>query len=530
MKRKLSMLLIIVAIVVLAINLMKEKGNFYSELCVSEEKMQEIIENRELSKNVLCSRIMFNEYELMYDVCGNRYFYSLIEEESGSYNPYVEYEANTNNVKIAIVGEEINYNMVSDGREVVILFYTDEVYQISTIAFTTLPLLSINYEGEMEEEDTKNIKFKLFDNRVDSVRRVTNAIGEIHSRGGYSRTYPKKGYKLTLNTYSVGENQREWDISLLGMRQDGDWVLYAAYNDQEKIRNVFSTRLWKDSCATNNCCKVENGTEYRYVELFINGEYWGLYALGHRIDALQIQMAENEYMYEKENPMISEVDMNIEAEEGIEGYCIRELGKNTEESWEPLKKYYRAMFEGDNNYSALKEISDVSNCIDIFLFLNLIQGIDHANLRGENIIYNMYMTNKRCNNNQSEHIMYTPWDMDRTWGNGFDDEIYNVSAQQNILMQTNIAYLLLEQGDKDMEEAVMKRYRELRESFWSEEYIMNLLDEYENQIYDSGAYRRDKIRWPEGNYLEEEKKLGVFKEYVKERLKYMDVFMSQYEN
>ena len=179
--------------------------------------------------------------------------------------------------------------------------------------------------------------------------------------------------------------------------------------------------------------------------------------------------------------------------------------------------------------TALREFSDMSNCMDIFLFLNLIQGIDHANLRGENITYNLYMTNKICDDGQSEIMLYTPWDMDRTWGNGFDDEIYNVSAEQNVIMQTNIVYLLLEQGDRRMQEELLQRYTQLREGAWSEEHIMESLSLYEQQIFDSGAYGRDKIRWPEGNYIAEENKLGIFKKYVAERLKFMDLFMSQYE-
>ena len=86
------------------------------------------------------------------------------------------------------------------------------------------------------------------------------------------------------------EEPEENQQSVLGMRCDGDWMLYAGYNDQEKIRNVFSANLWYESCAENNIFDVKNGMEYRYVETFFNDHYMGLYAIGFPIDELQLEL------------------------------------------------------------------------------------------------------------------------------------------------------------------------------------------------------------------------------------------------
>jgi len=528
MKSRLAVLLILTAIGILAVSLFDGKQNRYSELCISWEQMEEIVEDREPAENTLCSRIVFNEYELMYDKEKNRFFYSLVAEDDSSYDPYVEYAGPEQGVEMAIVGGSISDEMIARGEEHTILFYTEDSYETYSLAFTTLPLLSIDYEGEMEQYGTKQMQFKLFDNRSDATQRVIRAEGEVRYRGRYTRNYPKIGYRMTLYTQSPGANRREYDVSLLGMRQDGDWILYAGYNDQEKIRNVFSSNLWKDSCATNNSCGVDNGMEYRYVELFVKGQYWGLYALGYPIDSLQLQMTDNEYMYNKIDPDQSEIEIDYDAEGPVPGYEIKELGVNREESWEPLKKYYKAMLSGDEDYTELRQYADLSNSMDIFLFLNLIQGIDHANLRGRNVIFNLYMTNKLSDDGQSEVMLYTPWDMDRTWGNGFEDKMYNVPVEQNVVMQSNIVYLLLEQGDEEIREELLQRYTQLREGVWSEEKLMERLTLYEQQIFDSGAYKRDKLKWPNGNYIGEENKLSIFKGYVLERLKYMDLFVGQY--
>ena len=52
--------------------------------------------------------------------------------------------------------------------------------------------------------------------------------------------------------------------------------------------------------------------------------------------------------------------------------------------------------------------------------------------------------------------------------------------------------------------------------------INSFLDQYEDDIFDSGAYLRDMERWPDGLYEDPEVKLSVFREYVMKRLSYVD--------
>lgn len=530
MKKKLASALLIVSIIVLIANLMSGKGKLYSELCITYEQEQEIIEGRRVSATPLFTKILFNGYELVNDTLSNCLFYSLIENDSNAYNPNVKCISEKGNLSIAIVGNVLTDEGIASGEEHTLLIYSDKEYQYVSLVCTTLPLLSINHKEEIGDYDPVLFEMELFDNRKGATQRITAADGEIRIRGRYSRNYPKKGYRITLYETSVGENRRERKNSLLGMRQDGDWILYAAYNDLDKVRNVFSSNLWMESCGKNNVFGLSNGMEYRYVELFVNNQYWGLYALGYPIDSLQLQMKTGEYMYSKMDPYLSELDIDYAAEGAVPGYQVDELGVNLEESWDPLKRYYTAMLRGeDENYGELREMVDMGNSIDIFLFLNMIQGIDHANLRGSNIIHNIYMTNKINTEDMSEIMLYTPWDMDRTWGYGFGFEGYSVSPDQNVLMQTNIVYLLLEQGDEEMKQMLVQRYTELRESFWSNGYLLQTLASYEKQIFDSGAYERDRSRWPEGVYNDGAGNLDTFKMYVLDRMQYMDQFIEQYE-
>ena len=56
-------------------------------------------------------------------------------------------------------------------------------------------------------------------------------------------------YKISLKQVSLGGNIRNNHVSL-GMEQDDDWILCAAYNDPERMRNTFSVYLVSNGYST----------------------------------------------------------------------------------------------------------------------------------------------------------------------------------------------------------------------------------------------------------------------------------------
>lgn len=89
----------------------------------------------------------------------------------------------------------------------------------------------------------------------------------IKYRGKSSLNFAQKQYALETRD-SAGENL---NVSLLGMRKENDWVLYAPYNDISMIRNVFAYTLWREM--------GHWGPRTRMVELLLNNEYQGVYVL-----------------------------------------------------------------------------------------------------------------------------------------------------------------------------------------------------------------------------------------------------------
>jgi CotH kinase protein len=95
----------------------------------------------------------------------------------------------------------------------------------------------------------------------------------IEQRGQSSRRlFPKKSFAIELRDRR-GEDRK---VPLLGMPDDGDWVLYAPYNDKTLMRNVlaYETARWMGRYAART----------RFVELRLNGRYHGVYVLAEKLE------------------------------------------------------------------------------------------------------------------------------------------------------------------------------------------------------------------------------------------------------
>ena len=503
----------------------------FKTVSISKSKYNEIISTRKKSKKSLLKTLKFNDHKLIYDENGNTYYYSMVKNESKRQTPDIKYESYSSNVSIGIVSKKLEPT-----KEVKMIVYTNSEYYEYKLVSTTLPLLNIDFEEEIESlnaEIKTPMQLYLFDNRKDSVKRETVSDGYIHVRGSSTANYDKKGYKLSLTQESLGEHIRNDGVSLLGMRQDDDWILYAAYTEDEKVRNVFSAKLWYESCAKNNIFGIVNGMEYKYVELFLNGQYWGLYALGFPIDEKQLQLSKDDYgnydefAFKKVRWNAVEVDAINNDSINMFGYSFMNDTSNYVDGLKALHDYYRTILS-TKSIDELYAASDIKTAIDYSLFINLIQGVDHVN-QDEPLLKNLVISFKKKGNKYI--AVYTPWDMDYSWGAGFDIDAnlstitYSVSARENFISKLNPVYQLQELGDVKINKMIVERYDYLRKHNWSYEYMNKLIDKYEDNIYNSGAYDRDMIRWPEANYSKNNVKLDSFRKYVKERLRYMDLYI-----
>lgn len=87
---------------------------------------------------------------------------------------------------------------------------------------------------------------------------------ELKRRGSSSLEHPKKGYSLDFSK----------KVSFLGMPEEKEWVLHSCWADKTCLRNVIG--YWQ-------AAKLSWAPRAEFVEVFINGNYRGLYVAIEKI-------------------------------------------------------------------------------------------------------------------------------------------------------------------------------------------------------------------------------------------------------
>lgn len=345
---------------------------------------------------------------------------------------------------------------------------------------------------------------------------------KIHARGGTTINLPQKSYRISLIKDKNDLNSDNVKLNLLGLRKDDDWILSSMYSDYEKIRNVFSMNLWHEMSTLSN--------EYRYVEVYINNNYHGLYALTYPIDNKTFKLKKDETLVKKKDWSKSEFSQDIEYNKALgfdwlPGYYLEE---GPSDGYHTIHDLFYTIAYSDNP-NKIRDTVDMTNAIDLYLFYELTQAAD--NIYGDNI-KNLLVANKKAHSTYGYKLYFAPWDMDQTWGNRFVDGMgqngitgYHMASNYELPIMWSPAYFLMASDDPTIVQEIQTRYSELRSTVWSDEHIKELLDSYEEDIYESGAYERTMARWPDGNYYDPNIKLSVFKYFVTERFKYMDDYI-----
>jgi hypothetical protein len=535
MNKKISLFLIIAALLALClIPLFVGTNTSYQEACISKEEAETVIASRSLNKDLVFS-VSFNGRELVFDEALGTYFYSVTEGEESSFTPDIRVESDHGRVSAAFVETGITEEAIRSDTAIPLLFYNADYYMEAELKCTTLPIMSIECSGDITDEYT-DMTMELEDNRKEAVKSLVKSDGLIRRRGGITSEFPKFPLRLKLQYHSPGESRRSFRTSLLGMQENSSWILYPAYNDEDKIRNVFSQNLWYDTVGDKNSFGISTGPEYRFLEVFMNGSYQGLYALGYTIDETGMGIDPNDDdqgIFKKVlDTRYDLLEMRERNEDAVRGYRLitdeEELIEGISDKWGALVRYFLYLDENGADSEKLLDAIDVDNAMYYALFVDMVQGDD-------SIYKNFYLAIKKDSLGRMK-TLYCPWDLDATWGNEFKETAlnrfaqYSHPAEYNFFMEDTYLEQVLVNADTDTLDRFIAAYRELRSGAWSDESITAMLDSYEKDIFGSGAYLREMERWPDANYVEDPQKgLTRFKSYVLERLAEYDGYFDRLE-
>lgn len=536
-----SIAIIVISIIIVFIVVLNHKSELEitssNQLYITDSQREQLMATHALSPSVLTTNLIFDNENLIYDSSTNTFYYSLIENSNSRFTPSV---ISDDGLTVALYGAAISDESIAANTDFEILIYNDSTVSISTLKCTTLPVMNITIYPETISDygldDNMDIlsyvgsSIYLFDNRSDFDGKTRQIVSDakIRRHGQTTAGFPLKGYRIGLledRTNIDGNTHKE---NLLGLRNDDDWILTATYRDYEKVRNVFSMNLWHESFNKENEWNVNNSTQYKFIELFFNGRYHGIYGLCYRLDAKEFKPGEGETTFKKKDWSMSELDTALTIDENtgsatLPGYVLKDgdiAGFN-----DLLELYVHMNYSPDP--ALIRMTSDVGNSIDLWLYYKLTQAVDNISYGN---VKNMYVTVKNSDSGIHGHkLLFTPWDMDQSWRYTSPDTtgLYN-HPNFDLPIGWGTVHRLQEVGDPTINQEIKERYQVLRGSVWSDENIVAMLDEYEKQIYDSGAFARTQAKYPEGSYNDASIKLSDFKAYALKRLQCMDEYISSF--
>ena len=356
-----------------------------------------------------------------------------------------------------------------------------------------------------------NIKNKKYDSdyvgKLEGTMRVSNSASSeysagdlyegkilIEGRGNTTWGVPKKPYNIDL----VMEDGNANPSRMLGMPEADEWALLAFWHDRSLMRIPLAMYLGQQMYGIFWTARL------RYVELWINDDYRGLYCLSEKVqrqdnrikikkltDAAEDQIAprvSGGYILEASTP-----DKLNEQEKAVQFKTSTDINfsfkypkaKNVTPSQRQWIIDYLNEFESvlwdDGKFkdpvNGFRKYVDIPSFIDWTILHELSKGCD-------NLFHASVFVHK---DREGKLNMSAPWDFDLSFGNS---DIY--SENGNWVRDHRWFYRLYR--DENYAKQYNNRYEELGYLF---EKVPEILQANYNQLEESGAIDREIKKWPQ---------------------------------
>lgn len=489
--------------------------------------------------------LRINDKQLVYDGKGNAYFATLPEgmRNGGDYTAKVTYKLKTTNAEdytLKVNGQEPDADgyVTFDNVDCETLYpieltnARENVDLSAKIRFTFLPIVELNCSSVNSKAYTTG-SLRVTDPA--SLGYDSLMIAAFKYRGASSSNYPKRSYAIKLRD----ENGNSVDRKLLGYRSDNNWILDAMYIDLACMRNRVATDLWNAfECKpyyADREKKVRTGTRGKFVEVILNGQWWGLYCMTEKMDRKQLKLkkfvpaslsttGKNEVhgVLYKSNQWTYEVFMGHESNDdndnkqviyphkkvsdyknilGQETWCEYEFKYPDYEDeaveWRPLHDAANMVATSFIlNIDSVKSRFDYPMLRDYYLFIDLLLATDN---HGKNLFWYAYDTQGP----EGDKLSLAPWDLDGTFGQDWDGVITNtkdVTLDFDTYIKNyehgQFAIFDLIKSRSEWQQDLKDRYAELRiKGVISGDSIANRFANYASLFEASLADQREQNMW-----------------------------------
>ena len=382
-------------------------------------------------------------------------------------------------------------------------FYT---YPISSQDF---PTIKITYQGDLNTEDYVDGTFEL--ESPDETEEISPLNCKIKIRGRLNAEMPKKGYRIELADR----------VSLLGMRKDDDWQLFAMFMDLTDMRIKLAFDLWRTLLQTDPTAILP---ESEYVVLYINGEFQGLYLLAEKNDRRLFGL--DDPQHNGDSSLIFQSDSHD-----------LNFFEHSNDGWsQDWPNEYDDIYIKDDIFSVL--IPFMSQTSDSEFFnesCGIYTKFDNLNLI-DFLIFNLFILHKDfwshnyflVRNTYPNKFFLIPWDFDSSFGQFLGRKYDPNEDIESEIFKRNFLYIRL-MNNRDFKDAVKERWFILREAVWSEEAILDMLTGIYDEIKD--VLDIDIRKWYHWYYdlewsLKVDEAIDTLFDWIPERLIFCDSYFS----
>jgi spore coat protein H len=160
------------------------------------------------------------------------------------------------------------------------------------IYFSELPVIRLVVNDTIRDSPKVLGHFEMVHPALET---LSHLVG-LEYRGASSQAYPKKSMELEFWADSLGDDSE--DISLLGMLpKNNSWNLQALYVEACRTNSMVSNAIWEKIHHAHYLSsepEAKSGIRMKYVEVFLNSSYYGLYAIGQKVNRDLLKLKKNE--------------------------------------------------------------------------------------------------------------------------------------------------------------------------------------------------------------------------------------------
>ena len=394
-----------------------------------------------------------------------------------------------------------------------------------------LPIVNITLENgkavnTIDRNLTTTMTFSLDCSGVEGYESIGNVSGTIRGRGNSTWKWDKKPYKIKLD-------KKE---SLLGLDDNRDWILLANYADKSLIRNTLAYEMGRVLDQL-----VWSPHSYP-VDLFVNGEYQGVYALGEHMEVAGGRVDIEEGSLEVDTDYLLEIggmaptgDVNGVHYFHTDGRLVRfatfkspDFEEITDEQKKFLTDYFQKAENAIKKGEGYEAFIDVDSFVDWIILHELAYNLDSCFRRS------CFLVKEKGGKIRMGPI----WDFDLAFGNfsrdnkNYDDWITigkPTEGDETPYVQYNWCTYLMR--DEEFCDRLAQRWEEVRDRLLS--VANDTIDTY-GALLNGGSQQENYEVWKvwdvrtgyQSRWCKEantyEKQLQYLRDFLEKRAKWMD--------